>query len=57
MEGLNVKFVEFAKFCKQCKNYNVSPTADPCNECLGVPARLGTRKPEKFEEKDNGNRQ
>lgn len=44
------KFVEFDKFCKKCKNWKTSPSADPCNECLSVPARLGTRVPEKFKE-------
>jgi len=44
------KIVEFDKYCPRCKHKDVTPTADPCNECLTVPAREGTRKPEKFEE-------
>lgn len=48
------KFVDFKTYCAKCKNKDKSPTADPCNECLSVPAREGTRKPIKFKEaKDN----
>lgn len=51
----NEKFVEFDKYCKKCTNFKTTPTADPCNECLSVPARLGTRVPLKFkEDKKNG---
>jgi len=49
------KFVDFHVYCSRCKDKDTSPTADPCNECLGVPVRFGTRKPVKFEEKENGN--
>jgi hypothetical protein len=44
------KFVDFNQYCPKCKYKDVTPTADPCNNCLTVPAREGTRKPEKFEE-------
>lgn len=47
----NEKFVEFEKYCKKCTNWKTTPTADPCNGCLGVPARLGTEVPIKFKEK------
>lgn len=47
------KFVEFVNYCSKCKNKNKSPMAEPCNECLTVPAREGTRKPIKFEEAKN----
>ena len=47
------KFVDFNQYCPKCKHKNVSATADPCNDCLTVPAREGTRKPEKFEEAKN----
>lgn len=48
-----MKFVEFDKFCQKCMNKDKSSTAEPCNECLTVPAREGTRKPIKFEEDKN----
>lgn len=44
-------FVEFSKYCDICKYKDLPETKDPCNECLGVPARYGTEKPEKWEEK------
>ena len=55
MDGLNEKIVEFEKFCKDCVNYDKSATEDPCNECLTVPARLGTHQPEKFIKKEQNN--
>jgi len=47
------KFVEFNKYCSKCKNKDKSSTAEPCNECLSVPAREGTVKPVKFKEDKN----
>lgn len=49
------KFVEFHEYCNKCKHKDKSPTADPCDECLGVPVRFGTRKPVKFEEREGKN--
>lgn len=51
--NVGFKFVEFDKYCQKCRNKGTSATADPCNECLTVPAREGTRKPIKFEEDKN----
>lgn len=56
MEGINEKIVRFDEFCKNCVNYNLDESESPCNECLSTPARPGTRKPEKFKEKDNASR-
>lgn len=52
MEEDNMFFVEFDNYCKTCKNFDLSPTKDPCNDCLDVPSRMGTRVPEYWEEKD-----
>ena len=52
--NVGLKFVEFNKYCQKCINKDKSPTADPCNECLSVPAREGTRKPIKFNASKNG---
>lgn len=46
----NKKFVQFEVYCEKCKNKDKSATADPCNECLAIPARENSHKPEFFEE-------
>lgn len=51
MEDENIKFVEFDKYCSQCKHYDVLETEEPCNGCLTIAARANSHKPEKFEEK------
>ena len=48
----NTKFVEFGKYCKQCKHLNTRVNEGPCNECLETPARSGTEVPIKFEKKN-----
>lgn len=44
----NTKFVDFFKYCNDCAWKNVEENCFPCNECLLVPAREGTEKPERF---------
>lgn len=44
----NKKFVRFDKYCKECISYKTSSTKEPCNTCLGIPARENSEKPEKF---------
>lgn len=50
MEG-EYKIVDFHKYCPKCKHEKESATEDPCNECLSIPARIDSHKPEKFESK------
>lgn len=47
----NLKEVAFAMYCKRCKNHDLEGFKSPCNECLEVPMREGTSKPEKYEER------
>lgn len=53
MDVLNEKIVDYDPWCDQCKYKDTLGTEEPCNECLSTPARMGSRKPVKFEEKDN----
>ncbi len=48
----DLMFVDFEKYCNSCKHKDLDERKDPCNECLGVPARQGTEKPEKWEIKN-----
>lgn len=48
----NTKLVEFYKYCSTCKHADLPEEDDPCNECLTIPARESSHKPEKYEEKD-----
>lgn len=45
------KIVDFATYCHRCKHFDKDSTDDPCNECLGIPARQYSNKPEYYEEK------
>lgn len=49
MEAHN-KEVAFALYCPRCVNKDLEGFKSPCNECLEVPMRPGTSKPENFEE-------
>ena len=53
MDELNEKIVEFEQWCPRCKHEDTPGTEEPCNECLSIPARMGSRKPEKWEAKDD----
>lgn len=52
MDELNEKIVDFDQWCHLCKHKDTLGTEEPCNECLSTPARMGSRKPEKWEAKD-----
>lgn len=43
-------FVEFEKFCKDCRYYDKSETEDPCYECLTNPVNYNSRKPLMFKD-------
>lgn len=51
MDDINDKFVDFGKYCTQCKHENKEDCKEPCNECLENPVRSGTEVPIKFEKK------
>lgn len=42
------KFTAYWDYCKQCVHKDKDDTDEPCNTCLEVPARFGTKKPYKF---------
>lgn len=44
--------VEFHEYCPICKHADVPEIKDPCNECLGAPYNLNSRKPINWEEDD-----
>lgn len=52
MEIIN-KFVDFYKYCKDCKHLEEKETDEPCNTCLDNPVNLHSQKPVKFEENKN----
>lgn len=45
------KEVDYATYCPTCKHEKEDQACDECNDCLNEPARIGTRKPLKWEEK------
>ena len=45
------KFVEFNRYCKDCKYKELKETVDPCNECLTQPVNVDSHKPINFEKK------
>ena len=49
MNEADTKFVKFHRYCRTCKNYKTEEYKEPCNECLEVPARLGTEVPLNYE--------
>ena len=46
----NLKEVYFSLYCNQCKHKDDPDTEEPCNECLSIPGRPWSHKPEYFEE-------
>jgi len=48
MEG-DLKIVDFYEWCKTCRHRNKLSTEEPCDECISIPARHDSRKPEKWE--------
>ena len=47
----SVKEVAFWAFCPECKYWKLKEEEEPCCDCLEVPFKEGTNKPEKFEAK------
>lgn len=44
------KFVEFEKYCKDCKFKDLEETEEPCCDCLAEPVNLYSHKPVKWKE-------
>ena len=51
MEYVN-KIVNF-EYCKTCKHYEEDDYKDPCHDCLNNPTNINSRKPLRYEEKEN----
>ena len=47
----NTKIVEFDEYCHKCKYELRNEEDEPCFDCLQIPAREYSHKPEYFEEK------
>lgn len=41
--------VNFDGYCSSCTHKNTDENGDPCNDCLTIPAREDSRKPEYYE--------
>lgn len=50
---MDIRFVEFDKYCKKCIHKDVSETEEPCCECLDTPAIHNSRKPINFVNNEN----
>lgn len=45
-----MKEVDFEKYCNLCVYKLLSENQDPCDDCLAVPAREDSHKPEYFKQ-------
>lgn len=52
---LDVKIVDFGKYCPKCKYIKNDETEDPCRECIYHVAVQHSRKPVKFVEETRRN--
>ena len=48
----DTKLVDFAEYCPTCKYSKNDESEPPCDDCLEVPARMNSHKPEKWEAKE-----
>ncbi|MBP5564858.1 MAG: hypothetical protein J6X45_03960 [Lachnospiraceae bacterium] len=46
------RFVDFEKFCKDCKYYNEDEHGDHCDECLSNPVNIDSFRPTMFKPLD-----
>lgn len=46
------KEVFFDQYCKTCVNKDLPEDADPCDDCLNIPGRQDSHKPEYYEKKE-----
>lgn len=47
----NMKEVYFEHYCKTCEYFNKKEDEAPCDDCLSIPARFESHKPECWKEK------
>lgn len=50
MDG-DMKIVDFQEYCETCQYQSKKEYEEPCDECLSIPARPNSHKPEKYKEK------
>ena len=50
------KFIDFEKYCKECKHESKKENEEPCDECLATPAREYSHKPIFFEKIEKKNK-
>lgn len=50
MNGEGYKEVRFDQYCSKCVHKDAHGSDSPCDECLSIPARPYSHKPENFEE-------
>lgn len=48
----HLKFVNYHEYCYLCKHKEKPEEAEPCYICLAEPVNLESRKPVKFERKE-----
>jgi hypothetical protein len=54
---INDIFVDFFRYCTLCRHIECMSYEEPCNTCLENPVNQGSRKPVKFEPKEENNGQ
>lgn len=42
--------VEFDKYCNTCAHKDVNENEEPCSDCMALPVREDSRRPDKYEE-------
>lgn len=47
------KIIEFEQWCPKCKHVEVDEYSEPCFSCIAEPVNVESKKPVKFEEKDD----
>ena len=47
----SMHIVDFETYCAMCAHKNKAENEEPCWECLDIPAREDSRRPEYWEEK------
>lgn len=57
MDGINMKEVYFENFCDTCVHHEKPEDEEPCDECLAIPARLYSHRPEFYEVDVNAKRE
>lgn len=48
----NLKIVDFKTYCQSCKYKDNSEDECPCDDCLSIPARESSKRPEYYIRKE-----